>query len=161
MSQHFLGHYRCPEAAIRFGIDEGPCLETGYFRFGDGLTLYGGTSGIPVTKQVSHNLGDTLPFARATGGKVSLPFDPDQVADCLRYERYSGGGDVGTAHLGARPFVRDLYYLLRPLMPVRVRSVLQRIHLRSQLKNSFPQWPIDRSVDRLFEKLMELALRAN
>lgn len=161
MNSAFHDYFRCPEGAVQFAANEGRPQQSGYFRFGDGLTLYGGTSGIPVAKQVSPNLADTLPFARATGGEVSLPFDPDQVADCLRYERYAGGGDAGTARLGARPIIRDLYYLLRPLMPVPVRSILQRIHLRSQLNSSFPQWPVDRSVDRLFEKLMELALRAN
>src|SRR5712671_6949392 len=34
-------------------------------------------------------------------------------------------------------------------------------YLRKQLKNPFPKWPVDRTVERLFEKLMELALKAN
>jgi hypothetical protein len=83
------------------------------------------------------------------------------VVDCLRYERYTHGGDQGAGRLGAHPIIRDAYYSCRPLLPVPIRSVLQRIYLRKQLKNPFPKWPVDRTVDRLFEKLMELALKAN
>jgi glycosyltransferase involved in cell wall biosynthesis len=92
---------------------------------------------------------------------VQLPFDPDQTIDNLRYERYPTQCGEDYARLGASPMVRDLYYVFRPLMPVPVRSVLQRFHLRGQMENEFPNWPVDRSVERFFERLMELQLRAN
>lgn len=161
MTQHFLEYYRCPDNLVRLHIDGRPFPESGYFQVGGGLKVYGKTAGIPVAKNPSNELADALQSVCTANGEVRLPFDPDEVANCLRYERYTPSGDSGNARLGARPFIRDLYYLLRPLMPVPVRSVLQRIHLRSQLENSFPRWPVDRTVDQLFEKLMELALKAN
>jgi hypothetical protein len=80
-------------------------------------------------------------------GLISLPLNLDEVASCLRLETYAGQmHDQGT-RLGAHSFVRKIYYWSRPIMPVSVRSILQRVKLRGQLKNPFPKWPVDRSVD--------------
>lgn len=42
-----------------------------------------------------------------------------------------------------------------------MRRHLQRFHLRGWDKVSFPRWPVDCSVDNLFEQLMLLSLRAS
>jgi glycosyltransferase involved in cell wall biosynthesis len=146
---------------VQFDVEGDVPGKPGYFRFGAGLTCYGKTTAVPVVKDWSDDLGDTLPAVRVTGGKIKLPFDPDQVADNLRYERYLSGGMPGPTPLVGRAAIRDLYYFFRPILPVPIRRVLQRTPLRRQMKNPFPGWPVDRTVDLLFEKLMELALKAN
>ncbi len=161
MTKCFFEFYRCPSDAVRFDIGVGFPSGPGYFRLGEELTIYGKTAGVPGAKYFSDNLRDVLPAIRVNRGEINLPFDPDRVADILRYERYPMEESNGSPRLGARPWVRDLYYLFRPLMPVPIRRVLQQIYLRRELDNPFPRWPVDRTVDRLFEKLMELALRAN
>jgi len=133
----------------------------GYFRLAAGLRRNGKTAPIPVAKHAADDLVDTLPVECVNGDEIRLPFDPDKMADYLRYECYTEGGGKGTSRLGAHPLIRDIYYLCRPLLRVSIRSILQRIHLRSQLKNPFPKWPVDRTVDRLFEKMMIAAIRAN
>jgi glycosyltransferase involved in cell wall biosynthesis len=87
--------------------------------------------------------------------------DLDQTVDYLRYERYARSNAGTRSQLGTHDFIRDLYYLCRPLLPVPVRSILQRIRLRDYQQNKFPHWPVDRTVDKLFEKLMKLSLKAN
>lgn len=161
MSRHFFEHFRCPQEMAQFEVEGEVPGKPGYFRFGGGLTCFGNTAAVPGAKHWSTDLADTLPAVRITGGKIKLPFDPDQVADNLRYERYLSGGMPGNTPLGGRGAIRNLYYFFRPILPVPIRKVLQRISLRRQMKNPFPGWPVDRTVDLLFEKLMELALEAN
>jgi hypothetical protein len=45
-------------------------------------------------------------------------------------------------------------------MPVSVRKHLQRLHLSGWHRISFPQWPVDFSVENLMRSAMELALRS-
>ena len=161
MSRSFFEFFRCPSDAVRFDIKEGLSADMGYFQFGEGLTCYGTTVAVPLARHAAGSLGDALQAVCVKGDEIRLPFDPDQVVDCLRYERYTQARGEGASRLGAHAVIGDIYYLCRPLMPVAIRSILQRIYLRNQLKNPFPKWPVDRTVERLFEKLMELALKAN
>ncbi len=160
MSRHFFEYFRCPEDVVRFDVDGGFSGELGYFRFGEGLTCYGKTAAVVVAKHWSNSLEDTLPAVRVSGREIKLPFDPDQVADYLRYERYPNGR-MPNVTVAGHSAVRDLYYFLRPILPMSIRRVLQRIRLRGQMKYSFPGWPVDRTVDALFERLMEMVLKAN
>jgi glycosyltransferase involved in cell wall biosynthesis len=161
MSTAFFDYFRCSPDVVRFHCVQEPSGEPGYFRLGEDLVCYGKTANVPVGKHFSQALGDGTPDIGMGRNGIYLPFDPDEAVDNLRFERYpmEDGNDV--SRLGVSPVVRDLYYVFRPLMPVPIRSVLQRAHLRGQLQNPFPNWPVDRTVDRIFQKLMELQLRAN
>src|SRR5260370_8755784 len=161
MSRSFFELSRCPSDAVRFDIKEGLSTDMGYFRFGEGLTCHGTTVAVPVARHAAGSLGDALEAVCVKGHEIRLPFDPDQVVDCLRYERYTQAHGEGASRLGDHAIIGDIYYLCRPLMPVAIRSILKRIYLRNLLKNPFPKWPCDRTVDRNFDKLMELALKAN
>lgn len=161
MSRNFFNYFRCPADAIQFAVQPGWSEQSGYFRFGRGVTCYGNPSTVPTAKKAGDELSDALPEVRITAEGVDLPFDPDRATDALRFERYPLERGYDSMRIGASPLVRDVYYVFRPLMPVPVRSVLQRAHLRGQLSNHFPNWPVDRTVDRILETLMEFALRAN
>jgi hypothetical protein len=85
-----------------------------------------------------------------------VPFDPTEIANNLRLERY-----VIANHKPAwTKLIRDAYYRLRPALPVSVRRHLQRTWLRGWHKKAFPGWPVDRTVDRMFEKLMSFSVQA-
>jgi hypothetical protein len=75
----------------------------------------------------------------------------------LRYERYV----ERTSSPGWNLFARKLYYALRPVFPVAIRRHLQKAWLKGWEKKTFPRWPVDTSVDHLFEMLMRLALAAS
>ncbi|MGA7513483.1 MAG: hypothetical protein WBW46_11360 [Candidatus Sulfotelmatobacter sp.] len=53
-----------------------------------------------------------------------------------------------------------MYYGLRPLFPVWVRKHLQQLYLKGWEQIAFPVWPVDRTVDALFEYLLLLSMRA-
>ena len=90
------------------------------------------------------------------GSSVNLPFDLKEVVDNLRCELYS----QGFASSAAAKMLARAYYLLRPLFPISVRKHLQGWHLRDWERLPFPHWPVDRTVDQVFEQTMLLSLKA-
>jgi len=84
-------------------------------------------------------------------GRWVLPFVPDHIAEGLLNEVYSNQMEPEYTRLGSHSAVRRIYYWGRPLLSLRLRSVLQRIKLRGKLKSPFPSWPVDRSVDKLLK----------
>jgi hypothetical protein len=93
------------------------------------------------------------------GATVGLPFDPGEVAENFRRERYAAGFAGGRGIWGEA--VRKAYYLARPLMPVSMRKHMQKTRLRGWEKVQFPRWPVDAAVDDLVRRLFNLSLRVN
>ena len=91
-------------------------------------------------------------------GTVLLPFDADEVVDNLRLERYRSSQDQKHP---THSLVGRVYYLVRPLLPVKVRRYLQKARLRSWRDLKFPQWPVDRTVDNVMADLLLLSRRAH
>jgi hypothetical protein len=87
-----------------------------------------------------------------------LPFDPTQIVDNLRYERYVDS--AGPRRWLERAWLQHTYYRLRPLLPVALRKHFQQHYLRDWQTLPFPAWPVDRSVDRLLEQLLRLSMHA-
>jgi hypothetical protein len=129
----------------------------GFFRFGQEIVCYGKTLGEGRT-HVNGNLFNALEHAVAKAGAVSLPFSPDEVVENLRYERYVTASD--STRLTQQSWIRAMYYWLRPMFPVSVRRYLQRIYLRDWDAISFPNWPVDRSVDKVLEKILLFCMKA-
>jgi hypothetical protein len=103
-------------------------------------------------------LFDALDGIEIENGTTRLPFDVAQVADSLRNEAYAPG--LFDENHGLRPLFRKMYYSLRPFLPVGVRKYFQQLNLRGWERRPFPRWPVDCSVDSLFEQLMLQALRS-
>src|SRR5262245_39761840 len=157
IQQPLLAYYRCPEACLNFCVTA-PLQETsGYFHFGPDLTCYGQTAG-PTCPTVTRSLWDAATRVRRHGPTTVLPFDPVQVVDNLRYERYVDA--ASPRRWLEQTWLHHAYYWLRPLLPVALRKHLQQIYLRGWQTLPFPAWPVDRSVDRLLEQLLLLAMQA-
>ncbi|HET9941953.1 MAG TPA: hypothetical protein VFR05_01350, partial [Terriglobia bacterium] len=149
-------YYRCPDGVADFGHQDHLDGLKGFFRFGPDAVCYG--QAVCTTRPyVNGNLADASNAVRVGKNKVSLPFDIDQVLNNLRYERYVGSRD---SWLDAE-WTKDVYYRLRPFLPVALRKHLQRVYLRGWQSRTFPSWPVDRSVDVLTEEVMALSLRAS
>jgi hypothetical protein len=158
MNDSIVEHYRCPEEFVRLKLRE-PLSETnGYFKFGPGTTCYGRCSGHLPSSSPAEPLRDTLPDAATDGDTVCLPFDLDEVTTNLRYELYSQEAQSSAAD--NQSIGRSAYYLLRPLLSVAFRRHIQRWYLRGWDRLPFPQWPVDRTVEHLFEQVMLLSLEA-
>lgn len=155
-SSALFEYYRCPHEFLSSQAVAPSQGSHGYFGFGPDLHCYGQTS-----KDTSLTLNDALfevsTQVRSEQSSVVLPFDPTQVLDNLRYERY-------VKHTGRHRWLESLgakksYYWLRPLLPVLIRRYFQQIYLRGWERLTFPAWPVDRSVDRLCETLLRLTMQ--
>jgi hypothetical protein len=153
--QPLLDYYRCPQEFLDFHVARSLEESKGFFRFGRDVICYGQTSGYPCAT-VNGHLFDALSYVRSYGRTTILPFELAHIVDNLRYERY-------VDQLGRRRFesawIKHIYYLLRPFLQVSVRRYLQKVYLRGWDVIAFPTWPVDCSIDRLFEKLLVLAMQ--
>jgi hypothetical protein len=160
MNSSFMEHFRCPDSATNIRTTSSSPGDSGYFRFGEDLVCFGQTnSGVP-TPQFGQELHDAFPAVKLGDQELGIPFDLDQIVQNLRCEFYAGHMREKETLLPPHPFIRNLYYFARHLMPLGFRKILQRTRLRGETSNPFPRWPVDRTVDRLFETLMTLAIRA-
>jgi len=88
---------------------------------------------------------------------VCLPFDLEEVVENLRLERYTENAQFGSSGKG---IVAQMYYAVRPFLPVAIRRHLQRVYLSNWSKIAFPNWPVDHTVESIVRGSMQLLLRA-
>ncbi len=160
MNQAIVEHYRCPEHLVNIQLVGRVSDDPGYFRFGRETICYGNSASGFRSPQVTGPLYDALIDVRADGGSVRLPLDPNEIIENLRYERYWPNGSGTRARLAEHPHIQNLYYWLRPLLPVHVRKHLQRARLNDWKSIPFPQWPVDRTVERILDRLLVLSMKA-
>ena len=156
MKDTFLNYFKCPERYVLMSTSGPSSATKSFFRLGPDNLYYGQLCG--QNGSVGAPGRDLLEQVSVEQGTVCLPFDVDEVVDNLRSEQYpsAGRGEKSIAQ-GA---VAAMYYWVRPLLPVGVRKYLQRVHLRGWDQISFPHWPVDRSVNELFELLMLFTLKS-
>jgi hypothetical protein len=121
-----------------------------YFQFGHSATCYGRTCREDLRVDFEY---DALKDVLTNDGTVCLPFDPDEVINNLRLERYADSRRSSKT-------LQTLYYLLRPLTTRSIRKKIQRFHARNWRDFTFPQWPVDTSVESTCETLLLLCLQA-
>ena len=159
MSEALSERYRCPEGLLNLDLVGPLSADSGYFRFGQNTICYGASASGFRTNQADDVLYNSEEDIRVNGQKLTLPFDPCEIIDNLRRERY-------TSPLGQNGFKRwrrslkSAYYFLRPLMNLNVRGCIQRAHLNGWRNLAFPRWPVDTTVENLCEQLLLLSMKA-
>jgi len=158
MKEALVDFYRCPEGLINFSLVGQLSPELGYFAFGDGTVCYGPTSWGSPAKVARNGLRDVSQHVIADGPHLGLPFNPSQIVENLRRERYTADGYEGKRPILSSRAMQKTYYCLRPLLPVSVRKHLQRLFLRNWDRLFFPRWPVDTTVEQILERLLVLIL---
>ena len=160
LNKALTDYYRCPDDFAGFTLVGDLSAEPGYFRFGHDTIGYGRCATGAGAGFVTDPNYDALEHVTIDASVPCLPFDPMQVVDNLRCERYSvrAGGHWKTFSTSAA--IRKAYYFARPLMPVNVRRHFQKLDLDDWGEIPFPAWPVDRTVERMLEKLLRLSLKA-
>lgn len=161
MLPHFAAHFCCPSeyAAFSFnGAGREPC---GFFSFGPDVVCYGAPSAGFVAPGPTAPLFDVRPLVITRKSGVTLPFDAGLVIDNLRFERYAGsmGADAGPESRRRRAWQRS-YYAVRGMIPTRIRRWLHKAYFRGWERLAFPGWPVDLTVENLFEGLLLASLEA-
>jgi len=106
--------------------------------------------------QLGSPLCNILPKVSFDGTQLVLPFDPNEVIDNLRLERYPYG-----RFGGYESRLKSIYYRFRPLTNLPLRKYIQRFWAAKWQEMQFPQWPVDTTVERVCENLMLLSLQAS
>lgn len=158
MDNPVVQYYRCPERYVQFKVAGMPSGVSGYFKFGEDVVCFGQLCRDQPSPEPSGALSDAMNHAVSDGGGTYLPFNISHVADNLRYELYTHAVGNRLSTLDSVP--SNLYYFVRPLLPVAVRKLLQKAWLTNWSKQPFPKWPVDSTVDHLFEQLLRLTLKS-
>ncbi len=157
-NQTLVEYFRCPDSQVKFATIEQSHRGRGYFRLGANLICYGRLLCESPSKSPLGELHDALKCSRIGSHRIELPFDPQEMVEDIRHERYAAHfRDEGRV---LNKIVRKTYYSLRPLLGTSVRRHLQKIYLDGWEKIPFPAWPVDATVDRIHRKLLALSLRA-
>lgn len=158
---HMLAdYYRVHEDGLGRVCSAQPSGQVGFFRFGPTTTCYGQSTAGVSTSVESPALHDALKTARLKDFEVHLPFDPGQIVDNLRRERYVNHTGAKQGRIVDHPAVRKAYYAVRDLLPVSIRRHLQKVYLGGWRKLQFPNWPVDFTVDNIHEEVLRLAMKA-
>lgn len=150
-----LDYYRCPEAFAEFALTDALSKDSGFFQFGPGTICYGQSAQGHRKSHANDRLCDVQGSALLQDGILRLPFDPTQVIDNLRLERY-----VRTSFWAGNGALHTAYYAVRSLLPAPARGFLQGLRLRGWDQLPFPHWPVDRTVESILEKFVAFSLRA-
>lgn len=153
-------HFRCPEQLVDLSVSDAPFASTGYFRFGTDAICYGRCSSGTLASVVPDRLHDALQDVRFDRSSIQLPFDPVQIVNNLRHERYQSGDASSRSANKSNGLVRRLYYRMRPLLSIALRKHLQRIYLGDWTKIPFPHWPVDSTVENIHEQLLMLSMKS-
>jgi glycosyltransferase involved in cell wall biosynthesis len=153
--QDLSTYFRCPDECVSTCCEDPLPAERGFFRFGRNTILFGRLSGHSVAANPGSEMPDAASDVRTEDGVIHLPFKLSEVVDNLYRESYAEEWRNGAVSILAKP-----YYFVRPLLPVWARRHLQKLYLRDWETLPFPQWPVDCSVDTLFERLLVMTLKS-
>ncbi len=159
MNLALADHYRCPAEFLDFELAGPLSTDSGYFRCGPGAICFGRTSNGYRTPDAGELRYDALHDLEIAGSTLRLPFNPTEVIDNLRLERYASGCKPDEWAWRKRT-LRDAYYALRPYMGVNLRKHLQRLYASGWRRIVFPRWPVDTTVEQLSEALLLAGINA-
>jgi hypothetical protein len=153
-------YYRLPEGVLAKIQIEPLTGEAGFFGFGSDAVCYG-QNDLGVSADL--NGVDWRAASKSVAFRdygVHLSFNPAQVIDNLRQERYVKSLEDRRHRLVDQPLIRSTYYGIRDLLPVSIRKHLQRVYLADWRGLSFPKWPVDFTVDSIHEEVLRLLMEA-
>ena len=153
-----IERYRCPRELVDVASSEPLSSSGGFFRFGQNGICYGRSRAAVLSSRPNSKLYDVTRDAAVENAKLLLPFNLKEVVDNLRLERYTNGE---AAESTLFRLCKKLYYHLRPFTNQMVRKQVQKFHARNWKKQSFPQWPIDTTVENVFETVLQMSMNAS
>ncbi len=161
LNRPLLERYRCAESLAEFELSGELSPDEGFFGFGSDVVCYGSTAGGFRRKHPTGELFDSSGSSTTTDSTVILPFDPNEVIDNLRLERYAQDHNLNGNQPLPKKLLRNAYYSLRPLFPVSVRRHFQKVYLRGWESRAFPKWPVDLTVENLLERNLIQSMQAH
>jgi len=160
MIQALSDYYRLPETFGKFSVEFAAAGAAGFFSLGTKVICFGHSeSGVTDDIEKATAL-DASKAVRIESGLLHLSFDPAEVVENLRRERYLQSLEQDNARIVNHDWVRKSYYFIRKGLPVQIRRHMQRRYFRDWKSRKFPVWPVDLSVDYLHESLLRWSMQA-
>jgi len=154
--QRLIEHFRVPEELLKLRWNASIPSQEQFFRFGDGITCFGSYAVNSSKGEHGKALCSCSQGTYCDGDSCWLPFDPDRTVENLLLERYPL---VRRESRLGRMTLKG-YYVARPLLPTPVRRRFQRMYLSGWDNISFPNWPVDWTVERIYEQCLVLTMKA-
>jgi hypothetical protein len=159
--QALSSYYRVPDCLLGRIWSPTPTGGSGFFKFGPNALCFG-QSASGVAKRVQDaGRYDALPYAVVDGADVHLTFDPNEIIEGLRREKYVAALTSEGKELISEGWKYKTYYFVRGMLPVSVRRILQRAYFSDWKTRPFPAWPVDFTVDNLHAQLLRLLAKAS
>src|SRR5437660_5787274 len=128
LNQTFLDYYRCPESFANFTVTAPAAANVGFFQFGEGVYCYGSNSSGGVAAEPRPDLYDAIADVVIGGTSLRLPFNPAEITENLRRERYVRFSLNGFRPTGEEYPFSHAYRLRRPALPLSRRRRLHRLN---------------------------------
>lgn len=160
MIRTLLEHYRIPEDLLGGIFGANVSNGSGFFHLGPDILCFGSCSAGVAPNREGASSYDALGHITFEHSELRLPFDPDQVIENMRLERYAASMISWRESLFSSRRVRGAYYIVRDLLPTALRRQLQRAYFGGWDRKGFPHWPVDFSVDSIHQTLLRLAMEA-
>jgi hypothetical protein len=160
--QKLLDYYRVAPDSITQVSTSVDHLSTGigFFQFGAAI-CYGRCQGGTAQQLPLSSQFDVSKHALFDGSTVQLPFSFAEVIDNLRLENYRQNLTPEREWLARSEFVRKVYYhVIRATLSPSIRRRLQKAYFSDWQQLSFPNWPVDFTVDVLHQELLRLLMEA-
>ncbi len=154
--QRLIEHFRLPEELIKLSWNRNIPSPEGFFRLGEGITCFGSYEANENTREGGGALCAVSQGVYGNDDVCRLPFDPDRVVDNLLLESYP----QLPAESAITRTMREAYYVARPLLPAAIRRHFQRLYLSGWDGIAFPSWPVDCTVERIYEQCLALSMKA-
>jgi hypothetical protein len=156
--QALSDYYRVPEGVLSRIVRSSSSGDVGFFRFGPKAICYGRCASGVSRKIENSGIYDASGSVRFHEPEIQLPFDPAQVIENLRHERYVESIAPTRDRLLLQEWLLKTYYFVRALLPVSLRRFLQGAYFSDWRSRPFPTWPVDFAVDTLHEELLRLSM---
>ena len=154
--QSLRDRYRCSDEFLKYRLSGQLCANPRYFELDSAAVCFGRLVGGTGRVHLATRPQDRVPDIAVDKHGILLPFDPDEVIDNLRLERYSG------CQLSEfEKALKRAYYRIRHHTTLQLRGYVQRLRAANWKGKRFPQWPVDTTVENLSEALLLHSLRVN
>jgi hypothetical protein len=153
-------YYRVPEDLVGGVFGTISSNDSGFFSFGSDMHCYGSrVTGLEKNGENTH-LYDAFKDVKFDRSGVHLPFDPDQVIENLRRERYEKSFASWREKIVSLSWTHCTDYLVRDILPVAIRRQTRRTYFGDLGRRSFLSCPVDGTVDSLHQTFLRLAIEA-
>jgi hypothetical protein len=160
LNRALLERYKCLEQVAEFSLNGSLSRDSGFFKFGSSTVCFGQSAAGERAPDLAGSLYDTSGDSTISGSRVGLAFDPGQIIDNLRLERYAIDHNLNGTQPVSRKALRFAYYSLRPLFSVPFRRHIQKAYLRGWDNRPFPHWPVDSTVEDILERCLAMGMKA-